>query len=163
MIFTCLNCTKEFTAKDRRRKFCSHSCSATFSNIGRLRIPPVNQCLVCDQPSTYKCCSQKCARINQFETSVKPRVEDGSVAKSTTLKRYLSFVRGYQCELCENKGTHNGHPLVLQLDHVDGNSDNNFPPNLRLLCPNCHSQTPTFSTRQKKDTKRNRYLRKFKL
>ena len=50
----------------------------------------------------------------------------------------------------------------MQLDHIDGNSDNNFLDNLRLLCPNCHTQTETFSTRQKKNTVRNRYLRKSK-
>jgi hypothetical protein len=37
-----------------------------------------------------------------------------------------------------------GNPIVLQLDHVDGNFNNNRPDNLQYLCPNCHSQTETF-------------------
>jgi Zn finger protein HypA/HybF involved in hydrogenase expression len=41
----------------------------------------------------------------------------------------------------------NGMPLKLQLDHVDGDRSNNKRNNNRLLCPNCHSQTPTFSGR----------------
>jgi 5-methylcytosine-specific restriction endonuclease McrA len=40
------------------------------------------------------------------------------------------------------------HPITnkvpIQLDHIDGNSENNSLQNLRLLCPNCHSLTPTF-------------------
>ena len=38
-------------------------------------------------------------------------------------------------------------PLKLELDHIDGNSFNNKKENLRLLCPNCHSQTDTFRGR----------------
>ena len=34
--------------------------------------------------------------------------------------------------------------LTLQLDHINGISDDNRKENLRFLCPNCHSQTKTF-------------------
>lgn len=38
--------------------------------------------------------------------------------------------------------------ISLQLDHIDGDRHNNQLDNLRLLCPNCHAQTPTFSRRK---------------
>lgn len=41
----------------------------------------------------------------------------------------------------------NTKPLCLQLEHIDGNSDNNKLNNLQLLCPNCHSQTPTWGAK----------------
>lgn len=36
------------------------------------------------------------------------------------------------------------NPIKFELDHIDGNTENNIRTNLRVLCPNCHSQTPTF-------------------
>lgn len=38
----------------------------------------------------------------------------------------------------------NNKPICLQLDHIDGNRYNHKLENLRILCPNCHSQTDTY-------------------
>ena len=40
-------------------------------------------------------------------------------------------------------------PLVLHLDHINGDGDDHRYDNLRLLCPNCHSQTDTYCGRNK--------------
>jgi 5-methylcytosine-specific restriction endonuclease McrA len=42
-----------------------------------------------------------------------------------------------------------GKPITLHLDHIDGDNTNNRIENLRLLCPNCHSQTSTYCGRNK--------------
>lgn len=49
-----------------------------------------------------------------------------------------------ECEICSQLPIWNGIKLVLEVDHVDGNIFNNNVDNLRILCPNCHSQTATF-------------------
>ena len=41
------------------------------------------------------------------------------------------------------------NPIPLELDHIDGNSENNSLTNLRLLCPNCHALTPTYRGKNK--------------
>lgn len=68
--------------------------------------------------------------------------------KSYQLKRRLvseGYKTGY-CEIC-NIDSWLGNKLVLELDHIDGDHNNNNLSNLRILCPNCHSQTDTFRGR----------------
>jgi hypothetical protein len=45
-----------------------------------------------------------------------------------------------------------GKPLTIHLDHIDGNKQDSRIENLRMLCPNCHSQTPTFAGRNVRRT-----------
>jgi hypothetical protein len=51
----------------------------------------------------------------------------------------------YKCDECGNEGEWNGKKLTLQIDHIDGDNDNNEICNLHFLCPNCHSQTITYA------------------
>lgn len=55
--------------------------------------------------------------------------------------------QGDKCLHCGTGRMWNGQPLVLEIDHIDGNHGNNSCENLRGLCPNCHSQTPTYRNR----------------
>jgi 5-methylcytosine-specific restriction endonuclease McrA len=58
-----------------------------------------------------------------------------------------------QCYECGQLPTWNGKALVLQLDHINGVSDDHRLDNLRILCPHCHSQTSTFAGRQNRKPK----------
>jgi Zn finger protein HypA/HybF involved in hydrogenase expression len=68
---------------------------------------------------------------------------------SSSLKKRL-FEEGIKKEVCEICGVNNiweGRILSLHLDHIDGDKYNNKLCNIRILCPNCHSQTDTFAGR----------------
>lgn len=53
------------------------------------------------------------------------------------------------CSRCNNT-VWNKQPIPLELDHIDGNHQNNQLPNLRLLCPNCHAQTSNYRGKNKR-------------
>lgn len=52
------------------------------------------------------------------------------------------------CEVC-GISEWNGNLLSMQLDHIDGNPHNHLLKNLRMICPNCHSQTETYCGKNK--------------
>lgn len=55
-------------------------------------------------------------------------------------------------------------PIPIELDHIDGNPENNKSDNLRLICPNCHAQTPTYKGRnigKVRNSKRQKIMEKY--
>lgn len=76
----------------------------------------------------------------------------GTHINSSGLKKRLldEGLKTNQCEDCGQLPFWNGKPLVLHLDHVNGDNTDNRLANLRILCPHCHSQTSTYCRGQGK-------------
>jgi|19_taG_2_1085344.scaffolds.fasta_scaffold162470_1 transposase len=84
---------------------------------------------------------------------------------ASAVRKRLFAERGRKCEECgwNEVNSHNGI-IPVQVDHLDGDRDNNDPSNLKVVCPNCHSMTKNFmfygrshkGTFGKKGTKRYR-------
>lgn len=64
-----------------------------------------------------------------------------------------------KCKICGLEKTWMDKPLTLHLDHIDGDNRNNCLNNLRLLCPNCHSQTETYCGKKLKKIKKQEKLK----
>lgn len=64
------------------------------------------------------------------------------------LRRYIikNNILPYKCAMC-GITEWNGKTLSLELDHINGINNDNRLENLRFLCPNCHSQTTTYGSR----------------
>ena len=76
--------------------------------------------------------------------------ENSPCTRQMVRRRILSDnLLEYQCSICGSEAVHNGSPLSLHLDHVNGVSTDHRLENLRFLCPNCHSQTSTYGGRRK--------------
>ena len=74
------------------------------------------------------------------------REKNSTRLKAKQLRRALTE-RGVpeKCAECGQGSEWNGKPLQLQIDHISGEYWDNRIENLRYLCPNCHTQTPTHS------------------
>lgn len=98
-----------------------------------------------------KYCSNHCQKEYQHKLAVEKWLITGISPSKTktsgTIKRWLTEKKSccWRCGIAE----WNNQPITLEVEHKDGNSANNVCENLELLCPNCHSQTPTYKGRNK--------------
>lgn len=137
----CKNCNKEINNK--YNIFCSSGCSATFNNKQKKII---KFCLHCgkellNKNSTY--CSHECHHSYSLDVKIK-----NNTASLKSIKTYLKKNYNF-CSICKRHPEWNGSILNLILDHIDGDPYNNNLSNLRLVCPNCDSQLPTFKSRNR--------------
>lgn len=101
-------------------------------------------CLRCGSArnkGSIKFCSTKCQALFNRESKIK----NGTYSVITAKKHLLDT--NNECSICKLPAKWNDKPLMMILDHIDGNSENNDLSNLRLVCPNCDSQLDTFKSR----------------
>ena len=76
-------------------------------------------------------------------------VENSTYTNFSRLKERLlkDGLLEYKCSCCGNPGIWNEKPLTLQLHHINGIHTDNRLINLTLLCPNCHTQTDNYGSK----------------
>jgi HNH endonuclease len=159
-------CPKCNTEHNKTGIYCSRKCanSRTFSSeaIEKKRISNSNywhslteeeqKQIAADKRSKYDYADQqrRAAETKRQQSWSRPHEEMGS----GSVKKRLLHERGHICEQCGVGNSWQGKPLMVEMDHINGNNKDNHVENLRLLCPNCHSQTPTFRARNIKTNKK---------
>lgn len=131
----CLNCNKDIGHK-YRNKYCNVSCQQQFQNKIKYK-------LYLDNPDLYY----------------------GKMHISKWLKPFIMKEQNNKCAICKCIPIHNNKKLIFILDHIDGNANNNKRSNLRIVCPNCDTQLPTYKSKNKNSARhyyRYRYSGKLK-
>lgn len=138
--------------------FCSIKCSKSpsFNNPKNKIAHPVSfVCKGCKQTKTRNknaqgiYCDSKCQAIYTWETITKPSIMRGERTRGPSLRRFCEERDGPGCSSC-GVVEWLGEPMTMDVDHIDGDHTNNMPDNFRLLCPNCHRQTPTWGKKNSK-------------
>lgn len=107
-------------------------------------------------PYRYSSPNQYCSNKCQAEFGLRNRFDKWMKGEfhplpnqPTSLKRLVIMRDGYKCSIC-GISKWNSKSIALELEHKNGNFQDNCQENVGLMCPNCHSQTDTFRGRNKK-------------
>lgn len=157
----CANCNK----KTNNPKFCCRSCGISYNNRlkpKRTKIPKI--CVFCKSEfyslhsSNQKYCNKKCLE-NHREHDIQTHGFGGGHYHNSTIRRYLIKKHGNFCMICGQSGDDwNGKPITLIVDHINGKSNNNQLDNLRIVCPNCDCQLPTYKAKNKGNSSRSYFI-----
>ncbi len=131
---------------------------------------PRSNCLICNKETArygYKYCSNACQIKYQHHNYIR-LWREGKISGLNSIgivshhvKKYLRKKFENKCCLCSwAKINIKTGKVPLVADHIDGNWRNNTEGNLRLLCPNCDSITPTYAALNKGNGRENRAVSK---
>ncbi len=142
----CLHCGNVHDGSYGSGKFCGLKCSNSFGRKGKSRKPKSEEA---------RKMRKSISSIGGLALSKKRTEEKATRIKSgkwedllkNEIKPRILLEQNYLCALCNIPMHWNGQPLNFDLDHIDGNRTNESRDNLRCLCPNCHSQTPTYKNK----------------
>jgi len=162
LIMKCERCNQEIEEAYGSGRFCSKKCAKSFSTSEkRNEINDRVRCTLKGRPSQSKnkgwsnidSETKRLAILKGIETNRRLRQEKYEKSSWIDLpqpeKRRRVLIDQNGCCLFCNISEWQGKPIVLALDHIDGNNRNNSRDNLRFLCPNCHSQTPTWGFKKR--------------
>lgn len=146
----CNNCKLKLIYEKRHNKFCSSSCSAVKNNS------IIRKYIVCRNCSKKlikyqeQYCSKDCKSFHKKQIQIEEYLNDSKSKSHDWIKGYLISIRGNKCEYCNWAEI---NPITgrvpIEMDHINGDNTDNRIENLRILCPNCHSLTPTFRSLNK--------------
>lgn len=112
------------------------------------KIKEYGACIECNVPlkrANRKFCSNKCQGSKKRRETFEKIEAGDTTLHEESYREYLINKYSSVCMECNwsKINIHTGK-VPIQLEHIDGNSENNTLSNLKILCPNCHSLTPTW-------------------
>ncbi|MER6971882.1 HNH endonuclease [Nocardioides sp. NPDC000445] len=114
-------------------------------------------CVGCGAPLVkrhqLRFCSNACQRAMERREKIERWLKTGEARLSGSRRHYVKLHLMEDqvglCAICACPATWNDIELTFVLDHIDGDATNNRRENLRLVCPNCDSQLPTYKAKNR--------------
>lgn len=127
-------------------KYCSRKCAHVATTVPKIQC--VNGCGNVVRAAKSRYCSFRCMHAHRHKCRVAAFFVQGGIYGHVPLHFLSRMLRERYGERCSRCGWAERHPktgkIPVEVEHVDGNWQNNRIDNLTLLCPNCHALTPTF-------------------
>lgn len=125
----------------------------------------LTKCLNCKNFTKNKFCSKFCSSSYKHKEAYNDYLtnNDKYCKGNYTPKNFKDFFLSEQdnkCKICGIESIWMGKDLVFIIDHIDGDASNNKRENIRMICPNCDSQTETFKSKNKNSKRRNYWKEK---
>lgn len=169
----CKKCDTAIPYEKRMNDYCNSSCFASLNNLGVCRnknyydglrgkpkeipvkkvrpLPEKKLCGLCGKENiVHRNGEGFCNHMHALLYKTKHLIESGSAShrNKRAVRSYLIYINGGKCEKCGH-GEWFGFKLSLEMHHKDGNVDNMQLENLELVCPNCHSITNNYKSKNK--------------
>ena len=148
----CIKCNNEHDGSFGSGKYCSRACANS-----RVRTEEVKRKIgegVRASEQFIKGNREKYIDYKELGKKLK-QIADNKILEADyntltydRLKKRIVLEQNQKCNHC-GIDKWNNKPIVLELEHIDGNHSNNERENLEAICPNCHSQTDTWRGRNK--------------
>lgn len=150
----CTACRGPLPYENRAGKFCSRSCSVAMNNSlspkKKKKVVEVRTCLMCEKAllrHQKSFCSRACTVKSIIERAEARGL--GPTSQARGFKRKLIAEHGEICMDADCAWDFTKRKVRVEIHHVDGDSLNNTASNFVLLCPGCHSLTPTYGSKNK--------------
>ena len=154
-----------FTIKEIANKYKISESSVKKYSLPKYSKSNLKKCLNCDNQTKNKFCCNKCSSDFRHKESYVHYLNNSSeyCKGNYTPKNFKDFFlieQNFKCSICNINNLWMNKKLTFVIDHIDGDASNNKRENIRMICPNCDSQTETFKSKNKNSKRRNYWKEK---
>jgi hypothetical protein len=165
--FCSVKCSRSYSTKEKRKEI-NKAVSLKLKKPKTEKVKPILKkrkkktkiCMNCNEEFSgkdiykRKYCSSKCSSEYIKKQTFNFIETHGYYKDYRKIKDYLIHKNGHTCSICNFSGDWNGKPIKMIADHINGRSSDNRLENIRLVCPMCDTQLPTFKSKNKKSDRK---------
>jgi predicted transcriptional regulator len=159
------NDSENLKIKDIANKYQISESSVKRHSLPKYSKRELKKCINCEELTKNKFCTSFCSSSYKHKEAYNDYLKNNYkyCNGGYTPKNFKDFFLNDQnnkCQICNIDSKWMNRDLIFVIDHIDGDASNNKRENIRMICPNCDSQTETFKSKNKNSKRRNYWKEK---